>query len=471
MMQVLEDPDKNWQKKASLSLAQNAAEGDKDLVAVLDPKLELYKIELDKADQYQMNRAKYYLDKGDLTKAFAGVDQIEMDSPLYIDALFLKSLILYKGGQIQEGIGLQQLVFKDVMEKRPESEFRSVVALTLARMHFQAGQYKEAFDQYLKVDKKNPEWMQAMVEQAWTQILSQDYEGAAGNMFSLHTDFFKKSFAPESYVARTVGYLNLCQFGDGAKVIYDFKKRYVPVLKQMTEYGQKMQSNVNYYDTIKTWVKNPDLKTVDGLPREFIYFLTRHPSFILEQKMINSTEDQVSNLNKININLLKTERKALAASNDARAKLIDLKKKNDKAQMAEQEKRLMAFKIQHYIAKKARNSVKELRNESFGRLEQEKAKYRDRAGLALKTRFMQMLSRLNESLDQTDVLQYELYSGAGEHLRYQMAGGEINEKERPELKVEPGKALNWDFKGEIWEDELGHYRSSLKNVCAPEDNK
>jgi hypothetical protein len=52
-----------------------------------------------------------------------------------------------------------------------------------------------------------------------------------------------------------------------------------------------------------------------------------------------------------------------------------------------------------------------------------------------------------------------------------MAGGEINEKERPELKVEPGKALNWDFKGEIWEDELGHYRSSLKNVCAPEDNK
>jgi hypothetical protein len=32
------------------------------------------------------------------------------------------------------------------------------------------------------------------------------------------------------------------------------------------------------------------------------------------------------------------------------------------------------------------------------------------------------------------------------------------------------KALNWKFKGEIWEDEVGHYRSSLKNVCPQESN-
>lgn len=96
MMQVLENEDPNWQKKAALSLAQNAAEGDKDLVGILDPKLETFKIELDRADQYQMNRAKYYLDKGDLTKSFSGADQIEMDSKHYTDALFLKSLILTK---------------------------------------------------------------------------------------------------------------------------------------------------------------------------------------------------------------------------------------------------------------------------------------------------------------------------------------------------------------------------------------
>lgn len=485
MMRVLNDKDKEWQKRATLSLAMSAAEGDKELVAILDPKLDSFKIELEKADQYQMNRAKYYLEqsdknKGDLTKAFAAVDEILMDSPLYIDALFLKSLIIYKSGQFQEAIGIQQAVLKDVEEKRPESEFKSVVALTLARLHFQAQQYKEAFAMYLKVSKTNPEWLQAMIEQAWSQILSEDYEGAAGNMFSLHTDYFKKVFHPESYVVRTVGYLNLCQFGDGAKVVYEFKKKYSPVLKDLQEYQSKMKSNVNYYDTVKTWVKNSDLKIVDGLPREFIYALTRHPSFVLEQKMINATEDQVSKMNRISIDLIKTERKALTAQNDARAKLIEFKKRMDglkdpaekaqlKEQFAYQERRLMAQKIQHYIAKKARTSIKELRTQGLVRLEQEKGHFRDLAGLAVKTRFGQMLTKLNQSLDQGEVLQYELYSGAGEHLRFQLAGGDVNSKEHSELKVEDGKSLNWDFRGEIWEDELGHYRSGLKNVCAPDE--
>lgn len=470
MQQVLGSSDPEWQKKAALNLAINAAEGDKDLVAIVDPKIAQHQIELKNADQYQMNRAKYYLDRGDLTLAFSAVDEIQLDAELYLDALFLKSMILYKGGQIQEAIGLAQVVYNKLIEtKARDADFTSMAALTLARLYFQAGQYKESFDQYLKVDKKSPDWLQAMVEQAWTQILSQDYEGAAGNMFSLHTDFFKKSFAPESYVARTVGYLNLCQFGDGAKVIFEFKKSYLPVLKQLNEYGKKMDSNTKYYDTIKTWVQNPDLKVVDGLPREFIFTLTRHPSFILEQKLINSVEDEVANLNKINLNLIRTERRSLADANDARAKLVQLKKDGNQEAIKEQEKRLLSSRIQHYIAKKARTSIKQLRTEASNRLNEEKLKYRDRAGAALKSRFIQMLTRLNESLDQSEVLQYELYSGAGEHLRYQMAGGKINEKERPELKVEPGKSLNWEFKGEIWEDELGHYRSSLKNVCAPEE--
>ncbi len=479
MLQLLNDKKPEWQKRAAVHLATHAAEGDVELVGLLDPKLESLKVDLDKVDAYQMNRSKYYLEKGDLTKAFAGVDEILMDSPVYTDSVFLKSLILYKGGHLQEAIGLQQTVLKDVIEKRPASEFKSIVAITLARLHFQAAQYKEAYEQYLKVDRTHPEWLQSMIEQAWAQVLSEDYEGATGNMFSLHTDFFKKAFAPESYVVRTVGYLNLCQYGDGAKVVFDFKKKYTPVLTQLKEYQSHMKDNVNYYDTIKSWAKNSDLKTVDGLPREFIFALTRHPSFILQQKMINSIEDQVTKMNKINIELIKTERKALAAQSDSKQKMAAVMKSakdsgskdSKKEAFAFQEKRLMAFKIQYYIAQKARNSIKELRTAGMDRLDKEKSHFRDLAGKAVKTRFTQMYTKLNDSLDQGDVLKYELYSGAGEHLRYQLAGGEVQDKEHPELKAEQGKDLNWDFRGEIWEDEIGHYRSSLKNVCAPEDNK
>jgi hypothetical protein len=480
MMKVLNNPDKVWQSKAALHLAQNAQTADFELVKILDPKIENLKLEVTDADQYQMNRAKYYLEQNNLTLANLALDEIPTTSKLSLDAQFLKSVLLYRGGQLQEAIAGQTLVLKTLMEQNPKSELRSVAALTLARMHFQASQYKEAFDTYLKVDKTYSEWPQAMMEQAWSQILAEDYEGAAGNMFSLHTDFFKNTFAPESYVIRTVSYLNLCQFGDGAKVINDLKRKYTPVNKQMESYASSRKDPLDYYETVKAFAKNPDQKSVDGLPKHFIFELIRHPSFINEQKMINSAEEQVVRYNKIALDLIKQERDTLAAQNTIRNEINKLRKKLDKAsnteakeklkeEIASQDRKLNSMKIQYHIAKKARNSIKELRSDGFARLEKEKTEYKMRAAMAVKNRFDNMFNTLKNTIDQSDVLNYELYAGAGEHIRFQTAGGEITDKERAELKPEDKKSLNWDFKGEVWEDELGHYRSSLKNVC-PREN-
>ena len=102
------------------------------------------------------------------------------------------------------------------------------------------------------------------------------------------------------------------------------------------------------------------------------------------------------------------------------------------------------------------------------RIEKEKVSLREQAGLALQGRFKDVAASLDKVLEQNEVLQYEVYAGAGEHIRYQMAGGDVNTKDREQLKVQDGKSLNWKFKGEVWEDEVGHYRSSLKNVC-PKD--
>lgn len=480
MEAVLKNGTEEWQKKAALSLATNAEPGDKELVARLEPLFNQWGIEADRSEQYQLNRAKYYLDKEDLGMAMGAADNIPLTSPKYIQALFLKGLLLYKSADIQGAIGLQRQVLAHYTEKEKDSDMRSIVALTLARLHFQAGQYKEAFDTYLFVDKKHPDWLQAMIEQAWTQIISSDYEGAAGNMFSLHTDFFKKAFHPESYIVRTVSYLNLCQFGDGAKSVYDLKRRYDPVKEQMVNFSSQAKDEEYFYDTVKFWAKNPAQPVVNGLPRELIFQLTRHPAFIDRQENINSLEDQVVKFNRLAVDIIKKEREALAKQNDARARIADFKKSFEKAdensreQIKErsqfQARRLLNYQIQHHIAKKARLAIRDLRKTGLERMNSEQKVARIAAGSALKQRFESMKSRLVASLDQVDLLQYELYSGAGEHIRYQMAGGKIDEKQRDQLKVADGKALKWEFKGEIWEDELGHYRSSLQNVCAPEDN-
>ncbi len=468
-----ETKDKVWQQKGAEALIKNVGDLKTSDVAMIDPLVMKYDLDVTKNDEYQITRAKYYSEKGNLGMVEDALIFIPETSPRFVDGLLLTALFNYRQGKVDEAItSLERLM--SLTEGNKQSQLRAVGALTLARIQFQKSLYKEAFQSYLKVDKSNPLWLHAMVESAWTQILGEDYEGAAGNMFSLHTDFFKNAFAPESYVVRTVGYLNLCQYGDGAQVLGEMNKRYSPWKKKLTDYSAMHKSSSNYYDTIKNWAKNSDLKEVDGLPRSFIVELARNPVFMSLQNQINAYEDETVRFNKIALTLIKLERELIAKQSNANQELSDVKRKlasgKTSSAVESAERRLLSYRIQYHIAKKARTSIKNLRNQGLARIDKEKTVLRTTAGAALQTRFGEMLANLDRILDQTEVLKYELYSGAGEHIRYQMAGGDVTDKERPELKVEQEKSLNWKFKGEIWEDEVGHYRSSLKNVCPQESS-
>ncbi len=470
MLQVAQETkNKEWQQRATEALVKNIDALEVSDIALIDPLVIKHDLDVTKNDDYQLARAKYYSEKGQLGLMEDALMFITEKSPRYPDALLLTALFNYRQGKVDEAL-LQLESLMKVTSGDKTSQIRNVGAMTLARMQFQKSDYKAAFQSYLKVDKSNPLWLQAMVESAWTQILGEDYEGAAGNMFSLHTDFFKNAFSPESYVVRTVGYLNLCQYGDGVQVLNEMNKKYAPWKKKLEDYQKTNKAPTNYYDTVKNWVRNSDLKEVDGLPRSFIVELARHPSFMNLQKQINKYEDEINRFNTISLTLVKKERELIAKQNDATKQLDDAKKGARADSIQNAEKKLMSYRIQYHIAKKARVSIKNLRTVGLARIEKEKTALRTQASKALQTRFNEMLAGLDKVLDQNEVLKYELYSGAGEHIRYQMAGGDVNDKERPELKVQDEKSLNWKFKGEIWEDEVGHYRSSLKNVCPQDSN-
>ncbi len=469
---------KEWQEKAVHDLVDNISILKVSDIKYIDPLITKYDIDTTQNETYQMYRAKYYLEAGQLGQVEDALIFIADKSTYYPEATMINALSLYRQGKVDDAImTLNRLM--EITDGDRKSTIRNVGALTLGRMYFQKGAYKDSFQAYLKVDKTNPMWLQAMTEQAWTQIMAEDYEGASGNMFSLHTDFFKNAFAPESYTVRTVGYLNLCQYGDGIQVLTEMKKKFGTLKTKLSAYqAANDKAPLHYYDTIKTWMKNSDRKDVDGIPRAFIVEMARHPSFTVPQTEINTTEDEIARFNKVTLTLLSREKSTMKKAGEAgkeisdiRKKLIDNKKSASLTEaLASAEKRQMSFKIQQFIAQKARTSIKKLREMGIARMEKEKADLRMEAGNALKTRMTQLAGGLNRVLEQNEVLAYELYSGAGEHIRYQMAGGDITEKERPELKVEANKSLNWKFQGEIWEDEVGHYRSSLKNVC-PQDDK
>lgn len=470
-----ETKNKDWGRRATEALAREAAVLDVADVKVLAELVARYGVDIADNDAYQFLRAKYNLDKGDLTQVQDALESIPEKSKYRGDARLLSALFEYRRGDLKEA---QSLLEKLLAENTVREDLRDVAVLTLARIQFQRDQYKDAFQNYMKVGRSSPLWMEAAVEQAWAQILVQDYEGAAGNMFSLHTDFFKNAFSPDSYVVRTVAYLNLCQFGDGLQALQNMQRRYGGLVGRLETYKASHKNSGDYYATVKSWLQHADLKDVDGLPRSFIVELARHPSFMKPQGRINAFEDEIENFNRANLALIQREKDLLQKQTQAKDDLARLNERNAGLKTSDAalkitrdglERQILVLKSQHTLAKRARGFIKQARERAIARMEKEKVELKAKAAEGLKGRFQTLLAQLTDSLDQSEVLRYELLAGAGEHLRQQTAGAALTDKEHPELKPAAEKSMKWKFRGEIWEDEIGHYRSSLKNVCPADD--
>lgn len=476
MLELLESPQRQWSERAFNHLIHNISEWDQAALGKIEPYFNKYDVDVTQISRFHLIEAREALEKRDFGKALMALDLIPDSAKEYPDSLYLRGLISYMSNKVSEALAAQSMLLEYLEKNGIKGDLYSMTALTLARLQFQKGEYKDAYETYFKVGKDHPLWLQALTEQAWAQILVQDYEGAAGNMFSLHSDYFKHIYKPDSYVVRTIGYLNLCQYGDALQALRSLRGAYTPVQDNIKKYQASHKKDLEYFDTIKMWSKNPKMKVVDGLHSTFIFELARHPLFIKSQLKINSVEDQIERLPVIFKNLITQERDSLKQLEQHRVRLSQLKTQSSTSRSPASEKKfleeltdiqnkIILTQAQHEVAKRARTSLRSFTNVVLKDLDKEKAATLIVASKVVRQRFNELNKELDEVLDQVDVLAYEIFSGAGEHIRYQLAGGQTSKKERIKLTAEQEKQMNWKFKGEIWVDELGHYRSSLKNVC------
>ncbi len=413
--------------------------------------------------EYQ--KARFFLETGDLEKSLHAIDKILAQDSKHPEAYFLRGLLNYRRGQVDAALADLNKA-NEYAEK--ESDTKAKALLTIARIQFQKSDYAKADETYRKVNRTSSVWLQAMTEQAWAQVLEKDYEGAAGNMFTLHTDFFKSSFAPESYLVRSIAYLNLCQFGDGSQVLNQFSRRYEPTLKTIVEYQKAHTKDADYLETLKTWMQKDQAKVVDNLPKSVIKEWAINPEFRRIQKRINNLIDEEQQWDQAQLSVLEIEK----TLNQRKRQLIESiahKKENTLTNLSlaelQGQKDMIEIKIKQ--ASKARVNLKALKAFRAPENELEKNRLKADSAKALAKQTQDMMKALKGSIDQTDRLRYELLSGAGEHLRLQAEGGKIDSKSFDQKKESVN--LKWKFQGELWEDELGHVRSSLKNVCGEKE--
>lgn len=217
-----------YAKKAVDKILEGLPKGYESVIAKgLAPKNVYKKLSQKQKDKYNYILAKGHFVNEKYKRSEAHAKLVSSESPDFLDARFVIATSQYMSGRLRAGIATISNLQKDIANSSDvPSDFKSLVHVTLGRFLFERGAYKEAIANYEKVSREHPLWVDSLIEKGWAQIKLGDYSGAIGNMFTLHSPFFKDAFIPESYVIRTIGYLNLCQFGDADNTLSYLETEY-----------------------------------------------------------------------------------------------------------------------------------------------------------------------------------------------------------------------------------------------------
>jgi len=415
--------------------------------------------------------------------ALTWAPKVPVSHPKYLKAQFLLALAEYQAGSKAEAIKIQDKIINDAQIGNANLEFQALVALNAGRMHFQEQDFKGAHEDFQKVYKNHPLWVQSLTETGWAQLMDNDYEGAIGSMYSIQSPFFNAVYKPDSYVIRTIGYLNLCQYGDAYKTLSILEHDYRPYLESMEKYishaNAKSPNSQTAYQTVRNFMTVAKNATeVDGLPLQVVREMARHRDYTNLQKALNREIDERPNYSKVNGQVETSLKRAQKLVNNSRQYLDGIRKKLA-SNVAKHDSRLRSqlqedlevglnklndgfFQVDLYQA--AKDGMDEYRKEVVGGADMRIAQMRSQIEHVLSNRLLQMKVDLARVLDNNELLRYEVFAGSGENIRYQVAGGEVAKRVSASI-LPKSKSLQWDFDGEYWEDEIGHYRSTLKNNC------
>jgi hypothetical protein len=242
-----------------------------------------------------------------------------------------------------------------------------------------------------------------------------------------------------------------------------------------------MATKPSYYQTVRNFMNAPKKATeVDGLPLPVIREMARHRDFTNLQKALNRQIDERALYGKLDGEAVKGLKHAQWLVNNSRKRIAGLRAQLAKinktpalegnrapllAQMDKEMDDLNDYFFQVDLYNEAQAALPDYRKEVVGGADTRLASMRGQMERVLSNRLLQMKTDLARYVDNNELLRYEVFSGAGENIRYQVAGGATGNR-IPSSVIPKSKSLQWDFDGEYWEDEIGHYRSGLKNNCA-----
>ncbi|NJK31015.1 MAG: hypothetical protein HC927_00630 [Deltaproteobacteria bacterium] len=307
------------------------------------------------------------------------------------------------------GISVAELDFEEQNQR-----FEELANIALGYIFYQVGKFDVAIKYFDKISIQSPYWLDAVFAASWSEFrlvevepenANRHYQKTLGYIHTLNAPFFFDYLYPEALILKAVTYYFNCRYSAAKASIDEFSSRYVQTKQDLTDLLAAAPEDYQLYElSVKIREENSDLEP-------FVEMVARKA---LQDKTLEKYYDYVNRLTYEQSTLFKEQTSQLQSSNLGVFLLENLD---------------LAISIaKERTGAQARNRIQTQIDE---------IKKLEREAIKVEYEIVEKLKKLGE--DQT------------------------NEPD----KVKPNSEQErYNYNGEYWQDELGHYYYRVTSVCA-----
>ncbi len=370
-------------------------------------------------DQSHFLLAKYYYEKDDFQASRVMINRIAENSPLYPKARYLEGIILYKENRLQDAVNVFRDVVKLTNPKKGlvyDEQLRENAFLQLARIHYQAGQFKTSVYYFDKISRDSDNWLESLFESSWAYFRMGDYEKALGNLITLSSPFFKDEFFPESTIIKAVIYYDNCRYPEAASFVDEFMETYQNLYEELNKIVVQKMSDDKYYE----YFHKMEMSLDSGAGKKDIK--RRIIASVLSNKIAKRYNEALAQIDK---------------------EIQSITKQS-------------GYWRNSQIAKKA---IADLQNE--------KRRLMSLAGAVMKDSVVLHRDELRELIQQALRIQLEVETAKKNLLESKLKGQDFSVQilNKKYTGATEDHELYWPYEGEYWRDELGTYHYTMLKGC------
>lgn len=358
------------------------------------------------------------------------------------------------------------------------SRYKAQIRLLLARSYYALKQFDRAAHELKKIDKSSNELAQALSEMGWSALREGKKGEAIGVAVSLSAGVMRRTFAPESAMVMAMALNELCQYPESLRAISLFQRSYD---KSYQWLAHRPKSGSELYPMAVQY-----LRSKSGVPDKIGGEWLRSPVFISHQEELNLMESESKSAEKARQTGSSEQHKKAAELKAKAAELVARVRGERKSGKGLSRKLLQD--VQGYRESLATHQDLRSAAEPWRQIvETQKKRSADRRKALvsaieadLRMRTERMRTQLEEIHENNQLIEVEIFSGAtrdivwqNAHPDYQEFAKRLSEREK---NADSGKVWNWgtapigsDRWSEIWEDEIGSFKSSLFDNCASKE--